>query len=595
MVLDISAFRVEEGGDPAKMRKLQSDRFKNVEVVDKIVELDNQWRKKQFILERTKFVKNLCSKTIGKKMKAKEPQGDTDELADGLTALSLMDQENKTAEETINGLKVKQIKALVEQIAKLIPQTQAESEKLLTERNCALGHVGNLLGKDVPISNDEDKDNRVERLVGDYEAKKKYSHVDLVQMIDGVDLERGSLIAGSRGYFLKGPLVFMEQAIIQLAQKHLLEGGYEMINTPFFMRKEMMQKVAQLSQFDEELYKVVGKGSELESDTSISENYLIATSEQPIAAYHYDEGLPTEKLPIKYAGLSYCFRQEVGSHGRDTTGIFRVKQFQKVEQFTFCSPHDEISWNELERMINTAEDLYKELGIAYRIVNICSGALNLAAAKKYDLEAWFPGSGAFRELVSCSNCLDYQARNLNIRFGETKQMNKKQDFVHMLNATMCATTRVMCAILETYQEEGGVRVPNSLQCYMPAKWREFVPFVKEAPIEVEARKAAEKEAAKKNKGQKKKNVAPQEAKKSAEEKYLNEQFGDLTKSEGQKRLNAYLADKSYLDPALAVPTVLDSLVFAALPDQPDATLQNLTRWWRHIKTFQGKTFQRGSL
>jgi len=500
MVLDISAFRAEEGGDPEKMRKLQADRFKNTEVVDKIVDLDNQWRKKQFILERTKFVKNLCSKTIGKKMKAKEAQGDTDELAEGLSALSLMDKENKEAEETVTGLKVKQIKALVEQIAKLIPETQAEADRLVSERNSALGHVGNLLGKDVPISKDEDADNKIERLVGDYQAKKKYSHVDLVQMIDGVDLERGSLIAGSRGYFLKGPLVLMEQAIIQLAQKHLMDGGYEMISTPFFMRKEMMQKVAQLSQFDEELYKVVGKGSEVESDTSISESYLIATSEQPIAAYHYDEGIAAEKLPIKYAGLSYCFRQEVGSHGRDTTGIFRVKQFQKVEQFTFCSPHDDISWNELERMIQTAETLYKELGIAYRIVNICSGALNLAAAKKYDLEAWFPGSQAFRELVSCSNCLDYQARNLNIRFGETKQMNKKQDFVHMLNATMCATTRVMCAILETYQEEGGVRVPDALHPYMPAKWKEFIPFVKEAPIEVEARKAAEK----KNKSQKKK-------------------------------------------------------------------------------------------
>jgi len=500
MVLDISAFRKEEGGDPEKIRKLQTDRFKNTEIVDKIVELDNQWRKKQFVLERTKFVKNLCSKTIGKKMKAKEPKGDTDELTEGLTALSLMDQENKAAEEVINGLTVTQIKGLVEQIAKLIPQTQTESEELLKQRNKALGAIGNFLGNDVPISNDEDADNAIVRKVGDYEAKKKYSHVDLIQMIDGVDLERGSLIAGSRGYFLKGPLVFLEQAVIQLAQKHLLEQDYEMIGTPFFMRKEMMQKVAQLSQFDEELYKVVGKGSEMENDTSVSENYLIATSEQPIAAYHYDEGLAPEKLPIKYAGLSYCFRQEVGSHGRDTTGIFRVKQFQKVEQFTFCSPHDDKSWQELERMIGCAENLYKELGIAYRIVNICSGALNLAAAKKYDLEAWFPGSGAFRELVSCSNCLDYQARNLNIRFGETKQMNKKQEFVHMLNATMCATTRVMSVILETYQEEGGVRVPAPLQAYMPEKWKEFIPFVKEAPIEVEARKAAEK----KNKGGKKK-------------------------------------------------------------------------------------------
>merc|ERR1711953_1172996 len=427
-------------------------------------------------------------------MKKKEPQGDSDELSEGLSALSLTEKENNVATETVQGLTVKQIKALVQQVNELIPAAQAEAAQLLEKRDAALGHIGNLLGSDVPISNDEDADNAIVRMVGDVKLDKKYSHVDLIQMVDGVDLERGSKVAGNRGYFLKGPLVFLEQAIVALAQRHLLEKEYEMIGTPFFMNKSMMQKVAQLSQFDGELYKVVGKGSENPEDKSVSEQYLIATSEQPIAAFHYDEGMKPEKLPIKYAGLSYCFRQEVGSHGRDTTGIFRVKQFQKVEQFTFCSPHDGKSWQELERMIGCAENLYKELGIAYRIVNICSGALNLAAAKKYDLEAWFPGSGAFRELVSCSNCLDYQARNLNIRYGETKQMNKKQEFVHMLNATMCATTRVMSVILETYQEEEGVRVPAPLQPYMPAKWKEFLPFVKEAPIEVEARKAAEKKS-----------------------------------------------------------------------------------------------------
>lgn len=173
MVLDISSFRAEEGGSPDTMRKLQQDRFKNVEVVQKIVDIDNQWRKEQFVLERTKFVKNLCSKTIGKKMKAKEPKGDTADLEEGLSALTLMDKENRAAEEVINGLTVTQIKGLVEQIAKLIPETQAKSETLLKERNSALGAVGNLLGPDVPISNDEDADNAIVRLVGEVEARKK--------------------------------------------------------------------------------------------------------------------------------------------------------------------------------------------------------------------------------------------------------------------------------------------------------------------------------------------------------------------------------------------------------------------------------------
>jgi seryl-tRNA synthetase len=499
MVLDIASFRSDEGGSADVMKKLQKDRFKNVEKVDEIVECDAAWKKKQFILERAKFVKNLCSKTIGQKMKKKEPQGDSDELTDGLSALSLTEKENNVATETVQGLTVKQIKALVQQVNELIPAAQSEAAELLVKRDSALGHIGNLLGKDVPISNDEDADNAVVRMVGDVTLDRKYSHVDLIQMIDGVDLERGSKVAGNRGYFLKGPLVFLEQAIVALAQRHLLEKEYEMIGTPFFMNKTMMQKVAQLSQFDDELYKVVGKGSEKAEDTSISEQYLIATSEQPIAAFHHEEWIPKESLPIKYAGLSYCFRQEVGSHGRDTTGIFRVHQFQKVEQFVFCSPHDDESWTELEKMIQTAETLYKELEIGYRIVNICSGALNLAAAKKYDLEAWFPGSKAFRELVSCSNCLDYQARNLQIRYGQTKKLQGRQDYVHMLNATMCATTRVICAILETHQQQDGVKIPEALRPFMPNKYKEFLPFVKEAPIDIEARKAAEKKEKSKKK------------------------------------------------------------------------------------------------
>merc|ERR1712228_1060944 len=186
--------------------------------------------------------------------------------------------------------------------------------------------------------------------------------------------------------------------------------------------------------------------------------YLIATSEQPIAAFHRDEWISEKSLPRKYAGQSYCFRQEVGSHGRDTRGIFRVHQFQKIEQFIYSAPEE--SWKEFEGMIGTAEEFYKALGIPYRIVNICSGALNNAASKKFDLEAWFPsGNGTFRELVSCSNCLDYQSRRLDVRFGATKKQNERAEYIHMLNGTMAATTRVICAILETHQTETGVNVP----------------------------------------------------------------------------------------------------------------------------------------
>merc|ERR1712228_410375 len=223
--------------------------------------------------------------------------------------------------------------------------------------------------------------------------------------------------------------------------------------------------------------------------------YLIATSEQPIAAFHRDEWISEGLLPIKYAGLSTCFRQEVGSHGRDTRGIFRVHQFEKIEQFVIASPHDGQSWQIMDQMIDNAENLCKALGISYRIVCICSGALNNAASKKLDLEAWFPGSGAFRELVSCSNCLDYQARRLRVRYGQTKKMNSATEYCHMLNATMCAVTRVICVLLEQNQTETGIKVPEALKMYMPEKYKEEIPFVNEAPIDME-------EAKKKSKKQK---------------------------------------------------------------------------------------------
>ncbi|XP_043572655.1 serine--tRNA ligase, cytoplasmic [Chiloscyllium plagiosum] len=420
-------------------------------------------------------------------MKKKEPVGDSDNLPQNSQNLDDLNAE------VLSDLSVTQIKKIRVLIDEAITKCDAERLKLEGQRMDCLREIGNILHPSVPISNDEDVDNKVERTWGDCTATKKYSHVDLVVMIDGFEGEKAAVVAGSRGYFLKGPLVFLEQALIQYALRCLTSQGYTPLYTPFFMRKEVMQEVAQLSQFDEELYKVIGKGSEKSEDSSIDEKYLIATSEQPIAAFHRDEWLKPEDLPIKYAGLSTCFRQEVGSHGRDTRGIFRVHQFEKIEQFVFASPHDNKSWDVFEEMIGTAETFYQSLGIPYRIVNIVSGALNHAASKKLDLEAWFPGSVAFRELVSCSNCTDYQARRLRIRYGQTKKMMDKAEFVHMLNATMCATTRVLCAILENYQTEEGIVVPECLRPYMPPSLTELIRFVKPAPIDQEPSKKQKKQ------------------------------------------------------------------------------------------------------
>jgi len=506
MVLDLDLFRADKGGDPEKIRELQRKRYKKPEVVDQILEADEKWRKLRFLGDQWNKLKNLASKTVGEKMKKKEPQGDSDEIPADLIA-----KMSELTADDLRAMTVKQIKALVVRISQEMKSNEEAMTRCENERDALVSTIGNVLHPSVPVHNDEDF-NEVVRTHGDCTARKKYSHVDLIVMIDGVDGDRGAVTAGGRGYYLKGPAVFLQQALINLALQTLGDKDYTPLYTPFFMRKEVMQEVAQLSQFDEELYKVIGKSSEDSADASVDEKYLIATSEQPIAAYHRDEWMPTDQLPIKYAGLSTCFRQEVGSHGRDTRGIFRVHQFEKIEQFVITSPHDDASWKEFDLMLENAELFNKILGLPYRIVNIVSGELNNAAAKKCDLEAWFPGQGTYRELVSCSNCTDYQSRRLKIRYGMTKKMNESTEFVHMLNATMCATTRTICCILENFQEETGVRVPEALKRLMPEQYQQFIPFVKEAPIDQEETQRQKKQRDGQKGKKKEKEVAEKVAK-----------------------------------------------------------------------------------
>nr|CAH8854122.1 unnamed protein product [Trichobilharzia regenti] len=479
MVLDLDLFRTDKGGDPELIRANETKRYRGTKRVDLVLEADENWRKARFRADHLNKAKNLCSKIIAKRMKENGSNVDCEPaIYDGLCC-----RLDSLVESDLQPLSVSQLKALSNLVAEEIKSNGSSVTEFESIRQQHLYEIGNLLHPDVPVSNDEE-DNLIIRTYGTSDFRKPFSHVDLVVMVDGFDGERGSAIAGGRGYFLKGPLVFLEQAIINLALCMLEERGFTPLYTPFFMRKEAMKAVAQLSQFDEELYKVTGRRDpnatvDHNSQTNGNdeeEKYLIATSEQPIAAFHQDEWLPVNELPIKYAGISTCFRQEVGSHGRDTRGIFRVHQFEKVEQFCITSPHDNLSWEMFNHMISNAEDFYQALKIPYRIVSIVSGELNNAAAMKYDLEGWFPGSGAFRELVSCSNCLDYQSRRLSIRFGQTKKMNQSVEYVHMLNATMCATTRVICAILENYQTEHGIIVPDVLKPLMPKRYQSFIPF-----------------------------------------------------------------------------------------------------------------------
>ncbi|EPY23078.1 seryl-tRNA synthetase [Strigomonas culicis] len=286
-------------------------------------------------------------------------------------------------------------------------------------------------------------------------------------------------MAGGRAFILRGGLVQLQIALVSYALNFLIQRGYEPLYPPFFLNKEVMGEIAQLSEFDEALYKVTGDGDE---------KYLIATSEMPIAAYHRGKWFNELKEPIKYAGMSTCFRKEAGAHGRDTLGIFRVHQFDKIEQFVVCSPRENESWAMLEELIRTSKEFNESLGLPYRVINICSGALNNAAAKKYDLEGWFPGSGAFRELVSCSNCTDYQARGVNCRYGPNLRgatAASVKEYCHMLNGTLCAVTRTMCSICENYQTEEGVIIPDVLRPYMMGT--EMLKFAAAAPAAQEAK------------------------------------------------------------------------------------------------------------
>ena len=329
------------------------------------------------------------------------------------------------------------------------------------ERDLVLQKIGNLVHDTVVMSDNEDN-NGIIRMVGNPRPKidnaefKCLKHIDIMKRLGCLSMEEGTRIGGNRGYFLIGDLVRLNLALQNYAVDFLAKKGYCPIYTPFFMTKDQMNRVAQLSQFDEELYTVSGEGED---------KYLIATSEQPIAAYHLDKKFDDKELPLKYCGLSTCFRKEVGAHGKDTHGIFRVHQFEKIEQFVVTSPKDNESWDMFEEMISNSEAFYQSLDIPYRIVNIVSGVLNNAAAKKYDLEAWFPGAdegNEYRELVSCSNCTDYQARRLNVKYNKTDST----EFCHMLNSTLSATSRTICCIVENYQTEDGMNVPLVLQPYM---------------------------------------------------------------------------------------------------------------------------------
>lgn len=441
MPLDILMFRADQGGNPDKIRESQRRRFASVELVDEIIALDTRWRSLTGEIDNLKKTKNIVQKAVATKKKAKEPCEE-------------MVAEIKTLGETI--------------VAR-----EAEQKQIKIDCDKKVGLVGNIVLDSVPVSQDEDADNEVIRTWGDCKPSTPatLSHHDLLWRIGGYEPERGVSVAGHRAYFLKDVGVMLNQALISYATAFLRKRQYSLLQPPYFMNKEAMAGVAQLEQFDEELYKVSGDGDD---------KYLIATSEQPICAYHGGDWMEEKNLPIRYGGVSTCFRKEAGKHGKDTWGIFRVHQFDKVEQFCIVEGDLEFSEKMHLEMLQASEEFHQSLGLPYRVINIVSGALNNAAAKKYDMECWFPGFDSYRELVSCSNCTDYQARAMEIRSGIKKLGDREKKYVHMLNSTLCATGRAICCILENYQEENGVRVPEVLVPFMGGI--DFLPFVRDSKL-----------------------------------------------------------------------------------------------------------------
>ncbi len=346
--------------------------------------------------------------------------------------------------------KIEEAQKIPEDIKKLEGQVNECREKI----DYLLLRLPNLLHESVPTGKDENENVPIrvwsEPPKFDFPVK---DHIDLALNLGVMDIERAAKVSGARFYYLRKEAVMLDVALISFALEEMKKRGYIPIEPPFMMRRRPYEGVTDLSDFEEMLYKVE------EEDL-----YLIATSEHPIAAMFMDEVLNAKELPLKYVGVSACFRREAGAHGKDTRGIFRTHQFNKVEQFAFCRPED--SWDIHEELIRNAEEIVQKLELPYRVVNVCTGDIGTVAAKKYDLEAWMPAQNSYREIISCSNCTDYQARRLNIRYRE-REGEAPKGFVHTLNSTAIATGRIMVAILENYQQsDGSVMIPKVLRPFM---------------------------------------------------------------------------------------------------------------------------------
>ena len=391
--------------------------------IDKVIELDRSWRNLLHETDQLRREKNEAARGIGAAKKA----GD-----------------NEAAQAIL---------AQVADLGQKINEMEAKTNEAMAVRDRLRMSIPNILHEDVPVGEDE-SGNTVHAVHGTKPAFsfEPRTHNELIEMNKWVDLKRAAKITGSRFYFLKGDLARLEFALQNYAVEFLRQRDYTFVQPPVMMNREAYEGVTDLGDFETVMYGV-------EPD----KYYMIATSEHPLTAMYMDETIPEDQMPMRMVGVSQCFRREVGSHGQSDLGIWRVHQFTKIEQIIIAKP--ETSWALHEELLQNCTDLWNSLGIHFEVVNICTGDMGTVAAKKYDLEAWIPGANQYKEIVSCSNCTDYQANRLSIRYGQLGHPN--QPIVHTLNSTAVATSRALVAIMEQYQlDDGRVAIPEVLQPFM---------------------------------------------------------------------------------------------------------------------------------
>ncbi|KAH9385136.1 seryl-tRNA synthetase [Nematocida major] len=439
-MIDLSLLRNTE--TRKSVLESEKNRFKGTELAEKVVDMIEERIKIRYTMEQLNKEMNTLTREGMKYFKIKKEATEQEE------------KEKKALLETIANIKEKRAKCSVE-----LASMEENTDEVARE-------IGNILDKSVHIGQDEEENPvivQTEKRAKDFWPSELLSYDVVLEKLGAVDTERGTKIAGHRGYFLRDAGVILSQALVRYAMDYLRKCDYTLIQTPYMMCKESMKRTAQLSDFDDQLYKVEGA----------NDMYLIATSEQPLSAQHEGEWMREKDLPIRYCGYSTCFRKEAGAHGKDNRGIFRVHQFEKVEQLLITAPEE--SEAEFYQMVERSKGFYDSLGLSYRVVSIVSGALNNAAAIKYDLEALFPASERYRELVSCSNCTDYQSRDLNVRY-RTSESTEEKLYVHMLNGTLCAVQRTLCCLVENYQTGDGIMVPEVLVPYIGET---FIPYTQE--------------------------------------------------------------------------------------------------------------------